>query len=315
MTERHRMSKQRRPVIDLYSSSDEDEESIWGRSNQQQKRLKTDSKATLLTSIEYLADPKKAIIEQIKEPRDQWLQALLWEIHCSYNLYEHQFQGVRALAGVPDDFPSINSQPTLEILRTAQPRHENDRGIIMADVMGLGKTVVGVAACILRNAMADAKKQPKKPTFICSPNDAVLKQWHQTLLNAGVDPKKIFRFKTKRHKPLKGDIFILCNRYDLQTEARYIFNYLKNDENDASIPKSPLFPNSSETLLRILKNQYRADKGKEKNKYNDRFGQRIPICECITHYLAQEAANLSLKEAVFQTVVIDEAVSANARLS
>jgi len=108
----------------------------------------------------------------ITNDNDQNLQLLLWECDCHYVLLDHQFRGIRAMAGVPDDFPGplklklkqskqkkpmdltkIDDEGSAEkeaydqavfdwvykVLRKATPRRENDRGVLMADVMGLGK--------------------------------------------------------------------------------------------------------------------------------------------------------------------------------
>jgi len=167
----------------------------------------------------------------------------------------------------------------------------------------IGKTVQAVAACILRNFISFAKKEPAKPTLICSPNDAVLKQWHETLIKAGVDKGKIYRFKTKASQPLMGEIFILCNRYDFQTDAQHVFAQLKRQQY-GSIRRSPLFPNASESLLRVLKNQYDYSKGRAKNKY--KADKHTNICAVITDYLATEL--MKNHKTVFHTVVLDESV-------
>ena len=122
------------------------------------------------------------------------------------------FAGTRIYnRGVPDDFPGKMKLKdnddrheaifdwVVKVLRNTKPRRAGrDRGVLMADSMGLGKTIQSVCACILRNAIALSKDEPKLPTLICSPNDAVLTQWHQTLVKAGVEPKKIYRFEAKK---------------------------------------------------------------------------------------------------------------------
>jgi SNF2-related domain len=167
--------------------------------NSKKTRPMDDSQTEWLPNL--TRDEKQAVLGEIANPFDQNLQIVLWEIDCNYTLLEHQFKGVRALAGVPDDFPGplmlktkiedldqAISDWTYKVLRTAKPRRPNvvDRGILMADVMGLGKTVQAVAACGLRNAMANAKGEPPLPTLIVSPNNAVVAQWHDTLIKAGM---------------------------------------------------------------------------------------------------------------------------------
>jgi len=80
--------------------------------------------------------------------------------------------------------------------------------------------------------------EPEKPSIIVSPNDAVLKQWHETLIKAGVETDMIYRFIAKDNRlKLKGNIYVLCNRYDLQTEARHIFGQVQRDR---AVPETTL---------------------------------------------------------------------------
>lgn len=178
---------------------------------------------------------------------------------------------------------------------------------------------------MLRNAMALAQGKPKKPTLIVSPNDAVSTQWFETLIKANVHPKAIYRFRAKQSQQVslqpkqKEQVrFYLCNRYDLQTEARYCFEKLKTDA--THFHKSPLFPNADRALLKCLQNQYLAEQGKAKNWFKqgggsniaadqqDWEGDRMNISEIITKSLSKYVGEF---ETVFETVVIDEAVSIN----
>jgi len=144
--------------------------------------------------------------------------------------------------------------------------------------MGLGKTVQAVVACLLRNAIARCKETPIKPTLIVSPNNAVLTQWHETLLKAGVDGKRIFRFVAKKTEyRLKGEIFVLCNRYDLQTEMRNMWG----DAKTKTFKPSALLPNAPRKCQAILKNQYLSEKGKEENFHIDKE-DKVTISEVRT---------------------------------
>ena len=171
--------------------------------------------------------------------------------------------------------------------------------------MGLGKTVQAVCACILRNAISLSQDKPKLPTLIVSPNDAVLMQWHETLLKAGIPSSKIYRFQARRSpnnkKKLSGDFFVLCNRYDLQVELRHVFDNTSKTERLKAI--SPLWPHTPKALLLVLKNQYLAEKGKAVNEYIER-GDGISMAECITDYLSWDRHKVT---PIFETVVIDEA--------
>lgn len=162
----------------------------------------------------------------------------------------------------------------------------------------MGKTVQAVCACILRNAIALTKDQKKLPTLICSPNDAVLTQWQETLVKAGVERKKIYRFEAKKPKyKLKGDIYLLCNRYNLQTEVRYMWG----GEHQKKYAVSALLPNAKKKMMDCLKNQYLAAKGKVKNEHIDQ-GDAVSVSDIITDCLAEYTA---IKR-TYQTVCIDE---------
>lgn len=79
-------------------------------------------------------------IAKIQQPLDACLQMVIWAIGCNYVLYDHQFAGVRLIAGVSSKFPynirtlEETEEQIDEILETAKERRR--RGLIMADVMG-----------------------------------------------------------------------------------------------------------------------------------------------------------------------------------
>jgi hypothetical protein len=97
---------------------------------------------------------KRKILAKISNQDDKNLQELIWGIDCRYKLLHYQFLGVRSIAGVPEDFPQLEdddessfsedegpcrrSRDWKRILR-ATKLVENNRGVLMADVMGLGK--------------------------------------------------------------------------------------------------------------------------------------------------------------------------------
>lgn len=94
---------------------------------------------------EALPFPDTAVLNSMDSACDRHLQVLLWEIDCHYVLLKHQFKGVRAMAGLADDFPGVHSPPPpaqeakllewvlTHLTVTAKPR--DDRGVLMADVM------------------------------------------------------------------------------------------------------------------------------------------------------------------------------------
>ena len=63
--------------------------------------------------------------------------------------------------------------------------------------------------------------------------------------------------------------------------------------------KSLLFPNVPPKLLKKLRNQYRSDKGKEKNEYKKNKELRQ---DCVTRLVAEKTL-----ETCFESVIVDEA--------
>jgi SNF2 family DNA or RNA helicase len=214
------------------------------------------------------ASEKKAVLNKIESAADRALMCLLWKIGFRYTLMAHQFQGVRAVAGVPSFFPlapktgdefSIASSRPEKVLQSF-PIVMQTRGLLLADEMGLGKTVQSIGAMILRNKWYEAhmngtrKTLKRLPTLVVGPNDAVLLQWEETLLKAGVSPSRIHYFRPKRGLRLEGDIFVLLTRYNLQTEVKNLLEKVNMGNNER--PTSPLFPSAPKYLLHTLKNQY-----------------------------------------------------------
>jgi len=314
----------------LEDTDDDENFDIFDAVKKRSKNFGSTKRAAKVASMKTTGDPttkieafllseqeKEAALAKIENVDDKRLQLLLWKLGCYYVVLAHQFRGVRELANVSESFPdsgiedlNVPAEAVKKILQSAEQRPQNNRGLLMADVMGLGKTVQAVLACILRNAISRAKGEAAKPTLIVNPNESVLEQWRDTLVKAGVDEWAIWRFETKNaknSKPLRGEIFILCTRYDLQTEARYCFESIRSGMFENLAEKSQLFPNVPIELPTALKNQYRAAQGREKNQYNEnKDGTRISIEECVTHLLAQQGASVSK---IFRTVIIDEAVS------
>lgn len=103
-------------------------------------------------------------------------------------------------------------------------------GIILGDVMGLGKTVQGIGGCKLRSIIFDVQRslcnrmskhqQEKRPMLIIGPNDAVLNQWDDTLILSGVRKDKIKWFSPNDNDIFStpNDNYILMTRYTLHTD-------------------------------------------------------------------------------------------------
>ena len=81
----------------------------------------------------------------VPDPDAELQKMLAEEVRCNCKLLPHQFVAVRSSAGVTKDFPLSNNvlcKSDLHVLLVTT------RGIILADTMGLGKTVIGVAIAI-----------------------------------------------------------------------------------------------------------------------------------------------------------------------
>ena len=120
----------------------------------------------------------------------------------------------------------------------------------------LGKTVEASAAVVLRTAAAASMKKTTKkkhnkrlPTLIVTPQDDVMEQWYDTLIEGGVEAARIIilgekrsdtKRRTKESTVKKGE-YILCTRFKLQTEMRKAFECntteLNISEEVPSVPK------------------------------------------------------------------------------
>jgi hypothetical protein len=247
-------------TVGVKRKSEESKKSPWLKKIRSKEPMRPLAK---LSAVE-----KKAVLNGIASAADRALMLLLWKIGFRYTLMAHQFEGVRAVAGVPSFFPlasetgdesSIASTLPEKVLQSF-PIVMPTRGLLLADEMGLGKTVQSIGAMILRNKWYEAhmngtrKTLKRLPTLVVGPNDAVLLQWEETLLKAGVSPSRIHYFRPKRGLRLEGDIFVLLTRYKLQTEVKNLLQKVKMSNNER--PTSPLFPNAPKLLLHKLKNQY-----------------------------------------------------------
>lgn len=135
------------------------------------------------------------------------------------------------------------------------------------------------------------------------PNDAVLQQWVETLIQAGVCPTRVVPFH-KKIPFLEGPIYVLLTRYQLQTATKCLLsNAGKSHEQNRTqfLPKSILFPNLEQGFLLQMQNMYKCNKGKAQNKYKIFNEKTIP---CTTRLMKDAAASV---KHVFRTVVIDEA--------
>ena len=203
---------------------------------------------------------QQTALASFESPSDRALQRLLWDIGCRYTMIAHQPEAVRAVAGIPETFPrSANEYGKLEmskseLLKSIKPSETKTKGLLLADDMGLGKTVESVCGMILRNKWCHTHGKRGLPSLVVAPNEAVLKQWYDTLVKAGVSESRIRYFKPKSTAKLEGNIFVLMTRYNIQSVVKSLCS--KIDMRNREHPKVPLFPVAPKTLLHKLKNQY-----------------------------------------------------------
>jgi SNF2 family DNA or RNA helicase len=190
------------------------------------------------------------------------------------------------------------------------------RGALLADEMGLGKTIEALGGAALRNHLigVKGKSKTKKPTLIVTPQDGIQQQWYDALRRAGVEPARICvvgeRKKdtkarcgsTFKSSTTQEGMYLLCTRYKIQSELKKLFEQTANLK--SALKNSILFQHIPPALIGKLRNQYLAEKGKERNRYIRNWERRQ---DCITR-LIRESFNddkASFKTA-FNSVIIDE---------
>ena len=197
---------------------------------------------------------------------------------AAFLMKTHQPKAVRLVAGLPRKWPRTDCNGNLDqVLATAPPF--DGRGLLLADVMGFGKTVECLLGALLRTAVAKARGDAGAdlPTFIVAPNDAVLVQWREHLLEGIVDgPKHVHIYGrgafAKRIKEYAKHVvphgpasWVLLTKYTLQTE----FASAYDAHLDGSGRTSPLFPHAM-SLVPSLHTQWRSNSGQlrrgEKNR-------------------------------------------------
>ena len=187
------------------------------------------------------------------------------------------------------------------------------RGCLLADEMGLGKTIEALGGAALRNHVK-GKSKSKKPTLIITPQDGIQQQWYESLRRAGVEPARICiigeRMKdrkardgsTYKSSSTQEGVYLLCTRYKIQSELKKLFEQTANLQ--SVLNSSILFQHIPPTLIRKLRNQYLAEKGKDRNNF---IRNRERRQDCIAR-LIRESFNddkVSFKIA-FTSVIIDE---------
>lgn len=151
---------------------------------------------------EALEEGSRARFAKLK-PADQRLFKVLvahgWT--ANFVLLPHQPEAVRFVAGVHHEWPA--GYPP-----TSYPMTRDDGGGILADGMGLGKTVEGIGGIFLREICALHNSVPGhlRASLIIAPNVQVMEQWYEHLLKCGVADCEIGTYdgdRTRKHGVLR----------------------------------------------------------------------------------------------------------------
>jgi len=253
------------------------------------------------------------------------LQCLLWDCNFRYTLMSHQFVAVLSVAGVNissllDDLSNLEDEDLKRVLALnkdgVRTRKElckysisflETRGVLLADVMGLGKTVSSLAGAILRNHIMKVHSSneestiiPQLPTLIVGPNHAVLDQWIETLILSGVDTRRIRLYESNDEDVLEEvDHFILMTRHEIMAQfRRYMNKHVSN-----------LYPvvgkgGVSKFMLEKMLNEIQASHGKKKSEHRL---EKETFPECMNRFLKQLHKKKGGLTLCFRTLLIDEA--------
>ena len=261
-------------------------------------------------------EQKQTMLADIHNLEDKAYQALLWKLEFRYKLLAHQFEGSRAVAGVPSNFPLQGrikvqdpTQITIEAAIRGLDEEPETRGLLLADDMGLGKTIQAISGALIHSAIRQATKKPVLPTLIVCPNVALIEQWHEELDKNGVTSSKILWVKSRKQL---GSIvflkpsFVFMTRYTLQTECKDILTQCGDPSvQNKKRQQSSLFPGIKSHFLEKLWRLKRMTKGKEAN--NLRLdGESYDDCltRIVKNYTKHNKDHI---RPAFGVVVIDEA--------
>ena len=175
-----------------------------------------------------------------------------------------------------------------------------------------------------------------QPTLIVSPQDGIQNQWYETLVKSGVPPSRISVWGDTKQQSKKreetcfrdgiadapGDdasqsSYILCTRYNIQSELRRLFNeadkYIPMEDDDERLTNDPrattLFHHVPWNIIWGLRNQYLANKGKERNHF---LKKNEKSQDCVArlvknHLKRNKRAGAAVPQFTFQTIIVDEA--------
>ena len=189
-----------------------------------------------------------------------FVQKVLDAHRFGFTLLDHQYEAARCVAGLPYLWPRTlvndRADDTVEqALLTA------DRHLILADQMGLGKTVTTLAGAVLRRAVAAFhSRHAPKAVLVITPNAAVMHQWSEHIDRAhglvhvyggggARDGKLKARLELYEKEAARGGevrtLVVLTTKYAVQSAAMDACNF--------SAPKPcALFPHLSRKDLMKL---------------------------------------------------------------
>ena len=189
-----------------------------------------------------------------------FVQKVLDAHRFGFTLLDHQYEAARCVAGLPYLWPRTlvndRADDTLE-----QAPLTADRHLILADQMGLGKTVSTLAGAVLRRAVAAFhSRHAPKAVLVITPNAAVMHQWSEHIDRAhgfvhvyggggARDGKLKARLELYEKEAARGGevrtLVVLTTKYAVQSAAMDACNF--------SAPKPcALFPHLSRKDLMKL---------------------------------------------------------------
>ena len=264
---------------------------------------------------ELTADERAKLHDMKLKDIPQWdcaMQSLLWRASFAYTLKAHQYKSTRFVAGVPDNWSP--SDPPASWPSDAEL--DAGGGGILADVMGLGKTVSGLAGAVLRDIIAarggSRARAARASTLVVGPNRAVLDQWrdHATSLG-GFDPADVMLFRDtesararmRRRAPPR---LVLVTMHQVMSQLRGTHTSM-HAGGGAGFAPSVLSPQLTRALAQRTENVWRADKGKKelgKGKAA-REASGAGAVNAMLAAIADEGGAYSRRP--FRTVLFDEA--------
>ncbi|KAH8063264.1 ATP binding protein [Aureococcus anophagefferens] len=245
-------------------------------------------------------------------PGDRDLQRVLWHLGFNFKLFPHQPAAVRMVAGVPADWPRLGAGGSLGgALLRAPP---GERGGLLGDVMGLGKTVEALGGAALRQGICRAKNLAPLPVVIVGPNASVLDQWYDHLVMGGVAKTEILKYagkfkertgkwRARVHPSGAGATWVLLTRHCLMNDVRAAMDSFDSGGDRASA--SPLFSTASPELLDDLRTQYLSANAILKGK-NDVKEKGETEHDCVRR-LVDEFYHNGGPAPTIRTLIIDEA--------